>query len=80
MVTLTCVGVNMSFIAMAYFLRNLGTTTLFGILLLASFVFIGIIYYSRPKSKTALKENMPKVGIIKSHKILSLASESIETE
>ena len=80
MVTLTCVGVNMSFIAMAYFLRNLGTTTLFGILLLSSFIFIGIIYYSRPKSKTALNENMPKVGIIKSHKILSLASESIETE
>ena len=40
MVTLTCVGVNMSFIALAFFLRHMGTTTVLGILLLSAFVFI----------------------------------------
>ena len=79
MVTITCVGVNMSFIALAFFLRHLGTTTLIGILLLSAFIFIGIIYYSRPKNKNAIKESMP-TGMIKTHKKLSLASEGIETE
>ena len=80
MVTFTCVAVNISFIAMAYFLRHLGTTTLLGLLLLSAFIFIGIIFYSRPKHKTNIKESIPQGGLIKSHKVLTLASEGIETE
>ena len=80
MVTITCVSVNISFIALAFFLRHMGTTTVLGILLLSAFVFIGIIYYSRPKNKLSVKETIPNAGIIKSRKILSLASESIEAE
>jgi len=80
MVTLTCVAVNISFIAMAFFLRGLGTTVLLGILLLSAFIFIGIIFYSRPKSKTAVNESISNAGILKSHKILNLASEAVEAD
>jgi UDP-N-acetylmuramyl pentapeptide phosphotransferase/UDP-N-acetylglucosamine-1-phosphate transferase len=80
MVTFTCVLVNISFIVMAYFLRNLGTTTVLGILLLSAFIFIGIIYYSRPKNKNAVNESIANAGILKSHKILNLASEAVEAE
>lgn len=80
MVTITCVAVNISFIALAFFLRHMGTTTVLGILLLSAFIFIGIIYYSRPKNKNAIKESLPNAGIIKSHKILTLASEGVESD
>lgn len=81
MVTITCVSVNIAFIAMAFFLRNLGTTTVIGILLVSAFIFISVIYYSRPKSKQQLvKENISNADVIKSHKILKLASEAVEAE
>ena len=80
MVTITCVTLNIAFIAMAYFLRHLGTTTLLGILLVSAFAFIGIIYYKRPRQKKAKKETLTNTGIIKSHKVLSLASEGVEAE
>jgi len=80
MVTITCVSVNMVFIAMAFFLRNLGTTTVIGILLVSAFIFIGAIYYSRPKNKSLVKENISSAEVIKSHKILKLASEAVEAE
>jgi len=80
MITLTCVTVNIGFIALAYFLRGMGTTTVLGILLLAAFVFIGIIYFSRAKTKAAMNERMANASIIKSHKILSLASEAVEAD
>jgi len=80
MVTITCVLVNISFIAMAFFLRGLGTTTLIGILLLSAFIFIGIIYYSRPKSRNLVTKKVEKTEIIKSHKILKLAGEAVEAD
>lgn len=80
MVTFTCVITNMAFIVLAYFLRHMGTTTVLGILLVSAFIFIGVIYYSRPKQKNSVKDNIKNAGIIKSHKILSLASEAIETD
>lgn len=80
MVTFTCVAVNMVFIGMAFFLRNLGTTTVLGILLVSAFVFIGIIYYSRPKHKKAGEETISNTEIIKSHKILKLSTEAVEAE
>ena len=80
MITLTCVGVNIGFIALAYFLRHMGTTTVLGILLFSAAVFIGVIYFSRAKTKTAVNERMANAGIIKSHKILSLASEAVDAD
>jgi UDP-GlcNAc:undecaprenyl-phosphate/decaprenyl-phosphate GlcNAc-1-phosphate transferase len=82
MVTFTCVSVNILFIATAYFLRHLGTTTLLGILLVSAFTFIGIIYYSRPKNKTVANNNnlTTSNNIIKPRKIFSLAPESVEAD
>ena len=80
MITFTIVITNMAFIALAFFLRHMGTTTVLGILLLSAFLFIGVIYFSRPKSKNAVNESIANAGIIKSHKILSLASEAVEAE
>ena len=45
-----------------------------------AFIFIGIIYYSRPKNKNAVNESIANAGILKSHKILNLASEAVEAE
>lgn len=80
MVTITCVLVNISFIALAFFMRSLGTTTVLGVLLLSAFVFIGIIYYSRPKNRNVLTRKVEKTEIIKSHKIFKLAGEAVEAD
>ena len=80
MVTITCVTTNIAFIVMAYFMRHMGTTTVLGILLLSAFIFIGVIYFSRPKNKHEMNETIANSGIIKSRKVLSLASEAIEAE
>ena len=82
MITFTCVAVNIVFIAMAYFLRHLGTTTLLGILLVSAFTFIGIVYYSRPKNKQVANKNTTASNntIIKPRKILTLAPESVEAD
>ncbi|MGB4842884.1 MAG: MraY family glycosyltransferase [Ferruginibacter sp.] len=80
MVTITCVLVNISFISLAFFLRHLGTTSVLGILLCSAFIFIGVIYYSRPKNKNAIEKDIEKARILKSHKILKLAGEPVEVE
>jgi len=80
MVTITCVLVNISFICLAFFLRHLGTTPVLGILLVSAFIFIGIIYYSRPRNKNVVSKKVEKAGIIKTHKILKLAGETVEAE
>jgi len=80
-VTFLCLGTNIGFILLAFFLRNLGTTILIGILMCISFSLIGIVYYRRTKimasSKTKLRREEP---IIKSHKILTLAPETVEID
>jgi hypothetical protein len=80
MITFTCVTANIAFIALAYFLRGLGTTTVIGILLLSAFAFIGVIYYSRPKNNTAAAKNVSNNNVIQPRKILSLAPESVEAD
>ena len=80
MITLTCVTANIAFIALAYFLRSLGTTMVIGILLMSAFAFIGVIYYSRPKNKSAAAKNVASNNVIKPRKILSLAPESVEAD
>jgi hypothetical protein len=80
MVTITCVLVNITFIAMAFFMRSLGTTAVLGALLLSSFIFIGIIYYSRPKNNNLLPRKIQNAEIIKPRKILKLAGDAVEIE
>ena len=79
-ITLSCVGINILIIAMAYGLRNLGTTAVMGILLMTGFLFIGIIYYMRQKHKPVSVDEIMEKEMRKSHKILSLSTESVEVE
>ncbi len=83
MITITCVAVNAAFIAAAYFLRHLGTTTVLSIILVASFTFIGIVYYSRPKNKV-VRRNEKLAGnnanLLKPQKVFTLAQETVEAD
>src|ERR1019366_8468646 len=78
-ITLTCIGANILFIGLAYFLRYAGTTMVILALSAVSLAIVSVIYYRRPKTK---RETLPSIAhndtIIKSHKILSLAGETID--
>jgi UDP-GlcNAc:undecaprenyl-phosphate GlcNAc-1-phosphate transferase len=80
MITCICVLTNIGFIAMAFFMRSLGTTIVVGALLLTAFSFIAIIYYSRPKKKSAEEIKIHNGKFIKSHKLFTLASKALEAE
>ena len=47
-ITFICLMVNMSFVAMAYFARNIGSTYLLLSMLALSFIGFGFLYYRRP--------------------------------
>ncbi len=79
-IVLCCVSLNILIIAMAYSLRDLGTTIVMGILLMTGFLFIGIIYYLRQKHKPVSVDEIMENEMRKSHKILSLSSKSVEVE
>jgi UDP-GlcNAc:undecaprenyl-phosphate GlcNAc-1-phosphate transferase len=79
-ITFLCVTVNIIFILGAYALRPLGTTAVIGVLMVAAFSIIGVIFYFRQKSKAVFMQGAPEAEIIKSHKILSLVSEPVEVE
>ena len=80
MITFTCVSVNIAFIAMAFFLRHMGTTTVLGILLLTAFIFIGLIFMVRARNRNTVKQRVARNGMITPHKILTLASETVDAE
>lgn len=80
-VTLLCVGTNVAFIVLAFFLRHLGTTVLIGILMSIAFTLIGIIYNQRMKIKFPATAKLPlEHKIIKSHKILTLTPKAVEVD
>jgi UDP-N-acetylmuramyl pentapeptide phosphotransferase/UDP-N-acetylglucosamine-1-phosphate transferase len=80
-VTLLCVGTNIAFILFAFLLRSLGTTVLIGILMSIATSLIAVIYYKREKVKYPNTSKYPlEEKIIRSHKILSLAPETIEVD
>lgn len=78
-ITLVCVSVNILFIALAYFLQGIGTTWVILALAISAVLLVGIVYYSRPKSKLIRVEPVVKEEkILKSHKMFTLASERLE--
>jgi UDP-GlcNAc:undecaprenyl-phosphate/decaprenyl-phosphate GlcNAc-1-phosphate transferase len=80
-ITITCLIANILFIAMAYFLRNLGNTAVIGILLFTSVSLISFIYYLRKKSKQPFTNIQEKEQeIIKSHKVFGMVPESVEAD
>lgn len=80
-VTLLCVSTNIGFMLLAYFLRSLGTTVLIGILMSIAFTLIAIIYYKREKIRfPGAAQLQLEEKVIKSHKILTLAPETVEID
>jgi UDP-N-acetylmuramyl pentapeptide phosphotransferase/UDP-N-acetylglucosamine-1-phosphate transferase len=80
MITAVCISANILFIALAYFLQSIGTTMVVLALATAAVIFVGIVYYSKPKPKLASTETREQEQIIKSHKILTLAAERVEQD
>src|SRR5688572_2588258 len=74
-VVLVCVTANILFIGLAWSLQSMGTTLVVGALASAAVLFVGIVYYSRPKSKLIHPTNgrAKEKEIAKAHKIFSLA-------
>ncbi|MEI9933896.1 MAG: hypothetical protein WDM71_03395 [Ferruginibacter sp.] len=78
-IAITCVLANICLVAIAFLIRDLGTTMVMAVLLLVASLFTAIIYFSR-KNKQALEDVPVEKEFIKSHKILTLSPKVIETE
>jgi UDP-N-acetylmuramyl pentapeptide phosphotransferase/UDP-N-acetylglucosamine-1-phosphate transferase len=79
MITITCLSANLIFIALAYFLRFTGTTMVILALSSVSIILVGMVYYSRPKTKLIPQNTLAKNHtIIKTYKILKLEEEAVE--
>jgi UDP-GlcNAc:undecaprenyl-phosphate/decaprenyl-phosphate GlcNAc-1-phosphate transferase len=79
MITITCLSANLIFIALAYFLRFTGTTMVILALSSVSIILVGMVYYSRPKTKLIPQNTLAKNHtIIKTYKILKLEKEAVE--
>ena len=79
MVCIICVSANLVFIGVAYGLRSMGTTMVIAALASMAIVFVGAVYYSRSRVRINDLQG-EESAIIKSHKILSLAGETIDQE
>ncbi|MEO6404179.1 MAG: MraY family glycosyltransferase [Ferruginibacter sp.] len=82
-ITLSCVGANIGFILIAFFLRHLGTTAVIFILMITATSLTGILYYLRSRTRSAYSRstnNSTETEMITSHKILSLVSEPVEID
>lgn len=56
-VTLTCVGINIGFIALAWFGRSLGPNYLMLIMLVLSFSGLGLLYYRKSRRKMVIAKS-----------------------
>lgn len=79
-VTMSCVGANITLLALAFSLRNLGPTIVIAILLVCAGSIISFVYYLRQKRRQNFVEHKESQELIKRHKILNLVPESVETE
>ncbi|HEY0356342.1 MAG TPA: MraY family glycosyltransferase [Flavisolibacter sp.] len=84
-VTMTCVGMKLSFIAMSYFGRTLGPTILISLMLVASLAMIGaLILFKKPVSKlviaSAFQHNKPEPSVQPATKVVALKTEAAVAE
>ena len=81
MVTFLCVGTNIGFILLTYFIRNLGTTTVLSILFCIAISLVAIIYYNRPMKISGAAANfLTEEKLTKKAKIFSLTPEIAEAD
>jgi hypothetical protein len=79
-ITLTCVSVNILFIAMAVGLRHLGTTVVMAILFGSALLLISLVYFLRQKTSSLPVEEKAAPEVIKQPKIITLVTDSMEAE
>ena len=78
-ITIICVFSNILFIALAFALRNYDTTLVVAILLAVGYALTAVVYFLRQKTKTGRVEQKG-TSLIKSHKMLSFASDPVEAD
>jgi UDP-N-acetylmuramyl pentapeptide phosphotransferase/UDP-N-acetylglucosamine-1-phosphate transferase len=79
-VTLSCVGLNLAFIAMAYFGRTLGSTVLIGLMVAICFVLVGaLLLLKKPAARlviaSAFQHGTTETLVQPSTKVVSLKNE-----
>jgi UDP-GlcNAc:undecaprenyl-phosphate/decaprenyl-phosphate GlcNAc-1-phosphate transferase len=84
-VTYSCVGLNLSFIAMAYFGNTLGPTMLILLMISVSFAMIGaLIYIKKPVTKLVIASNFqhkkPEPSMQPATKVVTLKAEAAVAE
>ncbi|HEU4470272.1 MAG TPA: MraY family glycosyltransferase [Flavisolibacter sp.] len=84
-VSLSCVGLNISFIAMAYFGRPLGPTVLICLMSLVSFSLIGaLLYFKKPATALAMagsfQHNTSEAQVHPATKVVALKNEAAMAE
>jgi UDP-N-acetylmuramyl pentapeptide phosphotransferase/UDP-N-acetylglucosamine-1-phosphate transferase len=76
-VTITCVFINICFVAMAYFGRFLGSTTLLLLMMMVAFVGFGVLYYRRPVRTLMIAKRMDNTSELKTQsKVVTLTQET----
>lgn len=76
-VTGTCVAINLSFVALAYAGRGLGSTMLLLIMLTISFIGLGLLYYRKPLRTMVIAKRMEATSELKTpSKVVTLTPEA----
>jgi UDP-GlcNAc:undecaprenyl-phosphate GlcNAc-1-phosphate transferase len=76
-VTVTCVTINISFVALAYFGRSMGSTYLLLIMLTLSFTGLGLLYYRKPLRTMVIAKRMDGTAELKTpSKVVNLTQEA----
>jgi len=85
-VTFSCVGLNLSFIAMAYFGRSLGPTTLIFLMAAISFALIGsLMFFKKPSATLVIASSFqhngtPEPSVQPATKVVALKTEAAVAE
>jgi UDP-N-acetylmuramyl pentapeptide phosphotransferase/UDP-N-acetylglucosamine-1-phosphate transferase len=84
-VTFSCVGLNLSFIAMAYFGRSLGPTVLICLMIAVSFAMVGALIFLKRPARTLViastyQHNKPEPSVQPATKVVSLKTEAAVAE
>lgn len=76
-----CLAGNIAFIALAYYLRFMGTTAVMLALSAAAILVVSLVYYSRPSAKVLAAESVDKSHpALSPHKVITLTSKRKEKE
>jgi UDP-GlcNAc:undecaprenyl-phosphate/decaprenyl-phosphate GlcNAc-1-phosphate transferase len=73
-ITLTCVATNIFLIALAFSIRESGTTMVAAALLLTCFMLTGTVYFLRQRKKNVARSHSENKEVLKTRKILTFAS------